>query len=89
MYVLAVDMTDEQSHTTDELDKVAHDCISACARPHKVTKYGGQTCWQISRFLRTVKTNVNEAILDALPSILFEGLHNDKDVQKYYARSSS
>lgn len=34
--------------------------------------------------LRTVKTNVNEAILDALPSILFEGSHSSKDVQKYY-----
>lgn len=29
VYVLAVDMTDEQFHTTDELDKVAHDCISS------------------------------------------------------------
>ena len=34
--------------------------------------------------LRTVKENANKAVLDALPSILFEGLHNDKDVQKYY-----
>lgn len=32
--------------------------------------------------LRTVKENANKAVLDALPSILFEGLHNDKDVQK-------
>lgn len=34
--------------------------------------------------LRTIKENANKAVLDALPSILFEGLHNDKDVQKYY-----
>lgn len=34
--------------------------------------------------LRTVKENANKAVLDALPSILFEGSHNGKDVQKYY-----
>ena len=34
--------------------------------------------------LRTVKENANKAVHHALPSILFEGLHNDKDVQKYY-----
>lgn len=34
--------------------------------------------------LRTVKENANKAVLDALPSILFEGSHNSKDSQKYY-----
>ena len=34
--------------------------------------------------LRTVKENANKAVLDALPSILFEGSHNGKDMQKYY-----
>lgn len=34
--------------------------------------------------LRTVKENANKAVLDALPSILFEGSHNRKDAQKYY-----
>ena len=34
--------------------------------------------------LRTVKENANKAVLDALPSILFEGSHNGKDAQKYY-----
>lgn len=34
--------------------------------------------------LRTVKENANKAVLDALPSILFEGSHNSKDAQKYY-----
>lgn len=34
--------------------------------------------------LRTVKENANKAVLDALPSILFEGSHNGKDTQKYY-----
>lgn len=34
--------------------------------------------------LRTVKANVNEAIMVALPSILFESSHDKKDTQKYY-----
>lgn len=34
--------------------------------------------------LRTVKENANKAVLDALPSILFEGSYNGKDAQKYY-----
>ena len=34
--------------------------------------------------LRTVKENANKAVLDALPSILFDGSHNGKDAQKYY-----
>ena len=34
--------------------------------------------------LRTVKANVNEAIMVALPSILFERSHDNKDPQKYY-----
>lgn len=33
---------------------------------------------------RTVKENANKAVLDALPSILFDGSHNGKDAQKYY-----
>ena len=31
--------------------------------------------------LRTVKENANKAVLDALPSILFDGSHNCKDAQ--------
>lgn len=34
--------------------------------------------------LRTVKANVNEAIMVALPSILFESSHDKKNTQKYY-----
>lgn len=34
--------------------------------------------------LRTVKENANKAVLDALPSILFESSHDKKDAQKYY-----
>lgn len=34
--------------------------------------------------LRTVKANVNEAIMVALPAILFESSHDKKDTQKYY-----
>lgn len=36
--------------------------------------------------LRTVKENANKAVLDALPSILFEGSHNGKDAQTYLAK---
>lgn len=33
--------------------------------------------------LRTVKANVNEAIMVALPSILFESSHDKKDTQSF------
>lgn len=34
--------------------------------------------------LRTVKENANKAVLDALPSILFESSRDSMDLQKYY-----
>ena len=40
--------------------------------------------------LRTIKENANKAVLDALPSILFEGLHNEQGCAEILpARSSS
>lgn len=35
---------------------------------------------------KTVKENVNKAVLDALPSILFESSRDSMDLQKYYLR---